>query len=204
VQLPGRGRRLREPLYTRMPALVEGVLQGIKPLLGKPFMFFGHSMGAMLSFELARQLRREKLPLPLHLFVSGRRAVQIPLNDDFTYNLPEPEFIGEISRLNGTPQEVLQHPELLSLILPVLRADFELVQTYEHTAEPPFDFPISALGGLDDHDVPWEQINAWREQTTSSFKLHMVPGDHFFLNTSRGYVLQIINRILRQGNTMPG
>lgn len=196
VQLPGRGKRLREDLARRMQPLAAALAQNIRPFLEKPFVFFGHSLGAMLSFELARALRREHAPLPAHLFVSGRRAVQLPIQDLRTYDLPEDEFIKELDRLNGTPKGVLEHAELLRLLLPTLRADFEVVQTYEYVSEPPFQFPITAFGGLDDDEYSGAQLDAWRDQTTSDFRLYMLPGDHFFLHTERDSILKVINRAL--------
>jgi len=137
-------------------------------------------------------LRREHGPGPVHLFVSGRRAPQVPDPDPPTYNLPEPEFLEELRRLNGTPKAVFEHPELMQLMIPILRADFELVQTYMYLPEPPLDCPISAFGGLQDEDVTREHLEAWRDQTTASFSLQMFPGDHFFLHTAQAFLLQTI------------
>lgn len=196
VQLPGRGKRLREALFKRMQPLVETLSQDIKPFLDKPFAFFGHSLGAMVSFELACSLRRKQERVPVHLFMSGHRAVQLPSEDPRTYDLPEDQFIKELHRLNGTPKEVLENAELLQLLLPTLRADFEVVETYEYVSEPPFQLPITTFGGLDDNEHTWAELNAWRDQTTSVFRLHMLPGDHFFLHTQRDGILRIINREL--------
>lgn len=193
MQLPGRGKRLLERMHTRMATLCEAVFPEIRPLLDKPFMFFGHSMGAMISFELARLLRRERQALPSYLFVSGRRAVQVHEDEPRTYDLPEAEFIQELVRLNGTPPEVLEHRELLQLMLPLLRADFELIHEYQYSPEPPFAFPIMAFGGLGDPEVSRAQLEAWREQTTATFKLHMLLGDHFFIHSAREKILQIMS-----------
>lgn len=184
VELPGRSTRLRESAFTTLGPLVEAVSQAISPYLDKPFAFFGHSMGAIVSFELARHLRRERGALPARLFISGRRAPQIPDDDPPTYNLPEPEFIEELRRLNGTPREILEHPELMQLILPLLRTDFAVCQTYVYTPEPPLNCPISVFGGLQDDPVKRSDLEAWREQTTAAFSLRMFPGDHFFLQTA--------------------
>jgi len=186
LQLPGRGSRLHEAPFTSMTALVEAMSQAILPHLNKPFALFGHSMGAAIGFELARRLRREGggRTQPVKLFVSGRRAPQIPYPPILTYDLPEQDFLEELRRLNGTPLEVLKNPELMELMLPTLRADFSVIQTYTYTAEPPLDCPISVYGGLQDYEVGIEQLEAWREQTTASFSLQMLPGDHFFVNTS--------------------
>lgn len=185
LQLPGRGSRLAEAPFTSMPALVNTVAEVLLPHLDKPFAFFGHSMGAIIGFELARQLRRMAAPQPLHLFVSGRRAPQIPGSDTRTYDLSEPDFLDELHRLNGTPSEVLENPELMELMLPTLRADFTVIQNYTYSVEPPLDSSISTYGGLQDYEVKREQLEAWREQTTACFSLRLFPGDHFFLNTSR-------------------
>lgn len=198
VQLPGRGGRMGEPPFTSMPTLVEAMLPALLPYFNKPFAFFGHSMGAMISFELARQLRRETGREPLKLFVSGQRAPQLPRASAITYNLPEPEFLEELRRLNGTPREVLEHPELMSLLLSLLRADFELVQTYDYQPGAPLNCPISAFGGAQDVDIPRSELDAWREQTTAAFSLQMFPGDHFFLHSSQAMLLQRLSEHLQR------
>src|SRR5262249_55388812 len=151
--------------------------------------FFGHSMGAMISFELARYLRRKHRLSPHHLFVSGRRAPQIPMTEAPSYNLPESGFYEKLRLLNGTPTEVLEQPELMELVLPMLRADFSVVETYAYTTDAPLDCPVTAFGGLQDHRVERGMLEAWREQTTSTFTLRMLPGDHFFLNIEQTLLL---------------
>ena len=198
AQLPGRGARMREQPYTSVTALVEELGVAVRPLLDRPFAFFGHSMGAIIAFELARLLRGEGGAAPAHLFVSGRRAPQIPDADPPTYNLPDAEFIEEVRRLNGTPPEVLEHPELMGLMLPLLRADFQVVDTYRYADGPPLGCPISAFGGLQDFDVTREQLEAWREQTTSGFVRRMFDGDHFFLHRAEPVLLATIARDLHQ------
>lgn len=199
VQLPGRGSRLSEPAYTRMTDLLDAMYDSLFSYISGPFALFGHSMGAVIAFEFARLLRRRHNLLPSHLFVSGRQAPQLPDKDPQTYDLPEPEFIEDLKRLNGTPAEVFEHPELLQLLLPLLRSDFELVQTYSYTEEPPLDCPITAFGGLEDAEAPPEDLKRWGEQTTVSFSLSMLPGDHFFLHGSKDLLLRIISRTLRAG-----
>jgi medium-chain acyl-[acyl-carrier-protein] hydrolase len=198
VQLPGRGNRILDAPFTEMSALVPATAESLLPYLDKPFAFFGHSMGAIISFELTRHLRRENGPQPVALFVSGGRAPQVPDEDPIKYNLPEPEFIEELRRLNGTPPEVLENSELLQLMIPLLRADFSLVETYEYASEPPLKCPIFAFGGLQDVDVKREQLEAWREQTTGHFLLRMFPGDHFFFHTSEAEILRILSLKLGQ------
>jgi len=198
AQLPGRGNRSRETPYNALLPLVQAMTEAIVPHLDKPFAFFGHSMGAMLAFELARQLRERGSLQPVHLFVSGRRAPQIPRTSRVWHDAPEPEFIEELRSLAGTPPEVLAHPELMQLMIPLLRADFSVVQTYTYAPAPPLDCPITAIGGLQDKDANREHLEAWREQTNASFIVRMLQGNHFFLNTERALLLRMIAQELRQ------
>ena len=194
AQLPGCGARIAEPPFTHISAMVESIADGLRPHLGKPFAFFGHSMGAIIGFELARLLRREDSPGPLHLFVSGHPAPQLPVDFRRTYDLPEQELIEELRRLNGTPPEVLAQPELMQLMLPILRADFEVCQTYECSPEPPLDCPVTVFGGTDDGETGRERLEPWREQTTAPFSLMMLPGDHFFLNGAQSQILRVVDQ----------
>lgn len=196
IELPSRGRRIKEPPITRMEPLVRAIAGAIEPLLDKPFCFFGHSMGALVSFELARLLRRERRPQPLHLFVAGATAPQSKDAHPVRFDLPEPEFIDVLRRLNGTPREVLENDELLQFMLPTLRADFELLELYEYADEPPFVFPITAFGGLQDKEVSREDLEGWRVQTAANFILRNFPGDHFFLHQDRSRVLWAMSQEL--------
>lgn len=181
VQLPGRGTRTHEPPFDAVQPLIENLGPAIHPFLQQPFAFFGHSMGATIAFELALYLRREYGLLPSHLFVSGRRAPQIPRDEPPIYNLPHDEFISELRRLDGTPLEVLEHPELMELMMPLLRADFALVDTYNYRPEPPLECGITAYGGMQDQEVSCDELKAWQRQTRSAFRLQMMPGGHFFV-----------------------
>jgi medium-chain acyl-[acyl-carrier-protein] hydrolase len=196
VQLPGRGSRLSEPPFDRLTPLVQAIKPIILRLLDKPFALFGHSMGARIAFELARLLRREENLEPAHLFISGCRAPQLPVEDRAVYGLPEPEFIDELRRLNGTPKEVLENQELMQLMIPLLRADFAVCGTYTYMPEPPLSCPISAYGGRADSEVSRESLEAWREQTASAFNLRLFPGGHFFINTNRPLPLRALSEEL--------
>lgn len=194
VQLPGRENRLLEQPFTQFPPLVSCLAQVLRPYLDTPYAFFGHSMGALISFELARYLRREGQAGNLvHLFVSGHRAPQEPDQDPPTYHLPEPEFLEELRRLKGTPEEVLQNPELLHLLLPLLRADFSLCETYCYIYERPLSCPISAFGGLQDAEVPTATVPSWQKQTGGSFRLRFFAGDHFFLHREQAALIHAIS-----------
>lgn len=196
IRLPGRESRIKEPPTTELSPLIQTLVQILLPYLDLPFAFFGHSMGTLLCFELARQLRRQNSLTPLHLFVSGRRAPQILNPNPSTYNLPDTAFIEELRRYNGTPEAVLQSTELMQLFLPVLRADLTIDEAYVYTPEAPLDLPISAFGGLQDSRTNYDDLAAWRDQTTSTFSLKMFSGDHFFLKTEYYTILQIIFREL--------
>jgi medium-chain acyl-[acyl-carrier-protein] hydrolase len=196
AQLPGRGSRTRETPFTNAYQLVEEMAAAIKPHTDRPFAFFGHSMGAILAFELAHQLRQNYGLEACHLFLSGRGAPQFPDADKKIYQLPEPEFLEELRRLNGTPREVLEHAELMQLLIPILRADFEVCQTYVHTPKPPLNCSITAFGGLQDGDVTREHLAAWRGYTKASFALKMLPGGHFFLNSSEAILLEQLSKEL--------
>lgn len=198
VQLPGRESRLRDQPFDRLGPLIEAAADALGPHFGVPFVFFGHSMGAMIAFELARELRRRGRPLPLHLFVAGRRAPQLPAREEPIHDLPDEEFFEELRRLNGTPEEVLQHAELMRLLTPILRADFAVNETYELTPEEPFDFGISAFGGLGDEEVTREDLAAWQAHTRGRFRLRMLPGDHFFLHSARDLILEAAARDLAE------
>jgi medium-chain acyl-[acyl-carrier-protein] hydrolase len=188
VHLPGRAARLSETPFKDCRQLVKVLADEMISVLPTAFAFFGHSMGALISFELARELRRRGQPGPLALFVSGRPAPQIPDPDPPTFNLPEQEFVAELRRLNGTPKEFLANPELLEVFLPTIRADFELVETHSYEPEEPLACPIYAYGGLLDTSVPAADLKAWKEQTSGAFKVRMFPGDHFYLHSSQDLV----------------
>lgn len=196
IQLPGREDRLREAPFSQLVPLVETLTQVLSPFLDLPFAFFGHSMGAMISFELARHLHALHSSGPALLFVSGCRAPQLAYSGQPLHQLPGAEFMKELRCLNGTPEAVLQNTELMKLLEPILRADFATLETYTYSPGNPLLCPIVAFGGTQDRRVKREHLAAWREQTKVSFKLHMLPGDHFFLNSARIQLLQTIQREL--------
>lgn len=197
VQLPGRGSRYNEAPYASWDALVADTAEAMKDFLDLPFSFFGHSFGALLSFELAHRLRAQSGVAPCHLFVSGCRAPQLPRDSPHIHHLPDERFIEEVGALNGTPREVLENRELLQTVLGTLRADFRLAETYACSAASPLNCPVTAFGGSEDAAGTRDEIEAWRLQTTGPFNYWILPGDHFFIHTSEPMVLQIIAREFR-------
>lgn len=197
IQLPGRANRMTEKPFTNVDPLIEILTEKILPLTSMPFAFFGHSMGAIISYELAVSLMKEANIEPVQLFVSGRSAPHLAAREKITYNLPDAEFVKEIAKLNGTPKEILQNAELLELLFPLLRADFELVETYKFRNHAPLKCPISAFGGSDDEEVSIDDLKAWRRQTVSDFKLNILEGDHFFINHFGNFFTKTISSELR-------
>lgn len=198
IQPPGRGTRLKEPAFTRLAPLVQALAQGLLPLLDKPFAFFGHSLGAVVSFELARQLRKWQWPEPIYMFVSACRAPQLLDHGPIRHTLAEPDFLEELRRLNGTPRAVLEDAELMQLLLPVLRADFAVYETYQYLPEPPLHCPITVFGGLQDFGMRREDLEAWRAQTRAACTLRILPGDHFYLHSAEALLLRALCQELAQ------
>lgn len=198
IQLPGRESRLADPPFTRLQPLVWALAQAIQPYLDMPFVLFGHSLGALISFELARQLRQQHDKSPAHLFVSAYRAPQIPNPDPPIHQLPQAEFVKSLRHLKGTPEAVLQNAELMELFLPILRADFAVHETYVYTSDAPLDCPISAFGGLLDDKTDRHHLAAWHEQTCKAFQLRMFPGDHFFLHSVQKLLLRAVSQDVGQ------
>jgi len=197
VQLPGRDNRLAERPFTRLRDLVEALADALEPNLRAPFTLFGHSMGALVAFELTRELRRRGGPQPLQLFVSACRAPQLPDPDPPIHLLPEPALVEELRRLDGTPGHVFENPELRSLVLPTLRADFSVCETYVHEPEERLAISISAFGGAADNEVSQEQLEGWRAQTSASFGLRIFAGNHFyFLGHARTTFLSALSHDL--------
>lgn len=190
VQLPGREGRWRERPFTEMQPLVESLAQELAPLVDRPFAFFGHSMGALIAFELARHLRRTQGLRPIHLLASAYPAPHRPDRFPPIHHLPEPALLDELRRLNGTLDEILQNRELMTLLLPTIRADCAMCETYVHAVEPPLDCAISAYLGERDPRARYEDVAAWRHHTRRAFAVRVFPGHHFFLHTASAAVMR--------------
>ncbi len=197
IQLPGREERMAEAPVSRIREVANLLATELQPHLGVPFALFGHSMGTLIVFELARALRGIGAPTPVHLFLSAYRAPQIPRTKPPIHNLPQAEFLDELRRLQGMPKEVLDDAELMEFVLPLIRSDFEAIETYEYVEEAPFDVPLSVFGGEDDSDFSYDELEAWRKQTQGVMTLRMFPGNHFFIHAMREPLLQAIAQDLR-------
>jgi len=192
VQLPGRERRLREKPHIRMEALVDDLASVLVPYVDRPFAIFGHSMGSIVGYEVACRLFRDLGVKPLLLAVSARRAPHLPSDRDEDYKLPDDQLCDRLREMKGTPAEVLANPELMQLMLPLIRADFELNDTYDRPDHPPLDCPVSAFGGLKDAEVSREDLEAWSRVSTGAFKQRMFPGDHFYLHSDRPALIRAV------------
>jgi len=201
VQLPGRGKRLLEPSFTRMLSLIEALAKALEPHLSTPFAIFGHSMGALIGFELIRHLRRSYNIQPVYLFVSGSCPPQEIRVEQAIYDLPEQHFIKEVRLRKEIPEEILNQPELLSLVLPALRADFQVFHSYVYTSEPALDCPITAFGGREDASISKTCLKGWRKQTNREFLIKMFDGDHQLSNMPQAELLTAISEKLSPYST---
>lgn len=193
VHLPGREHRLKEKPIDRMSRLVQALERPLLPYLDKPIALFGHSLGALIGFELSRHLRRRYGVQPAHLFISGCNAPQgmqmlAPL-DHLTVALS----LCMLRPTDGPTAPLPNDARLLELMLPTLKADFALCETYSYINEQALDCAISAYGGLQDRMVGCESLESWGKETAGPFTLRLFPGDHFFIHTARSLVLDALS-----------
>jgi medium-chain acyl-[acyl-carrier-protein] hydrolase len=196
VHLPGRESRLADPAISDLEQLAAAASIGLQPFLSRPYAFFGHSMGALIAFELTRRLRQQGRSPPACLAVSAAPGPHVAKVDNPIHALPLPAFLQELKNLNGTPTEVFANSELLELMLPMLRADFCAVENYRYQPDDVLGCPILTFGGASDAQVSRDELEAWREQTTGSFSLKVFPGDHFYFRANRTDLLTHLARDL--------
>src|SRR5215831_12474649 len=184
LQLPGRGTRLGTPALTELTPLVEAIGRAMQPMLDRPSAFFGHSFGALIAFEVAKWLRDRGLPLPALLFASGARAPDAPDEHEPLHGImPDAAFADAVDRrFRAIPAEVLEDEELLALVLPPLRADLTIDESYDYAGAAPLPIDFVAYGGTEDDFVPLPILLQWRAQTSAHFAHRMFSGGHFFLN----------------------
>ena len=199
VQPPGRETRMTEPAFSDMNALVAAVTGEIVPHLTRPYALFGHSMGAVVAFETARRLRAVGAPEPVRLIVSGRRAPHLPDPEPPLHALPDDRFIAELQRrYGGIPAQVLEHRDLLALLLPGLRADLTALERHDHVSGEPLGCPITAFGGTDDPRAGRSELEGWAEHTGGAVTVRQFPGGHFYLQDARQPLLDAIAVALHQ------
>ena len=192
VQLPGRETRIRERPFVELRPLVDALAEALAPWLDRPFAFFGHSAGALIAFELDRTLRGSGEPGPEHLFLSARAAPQLPRTGPTTWDLPHAVLIEDLRKLGGTRDEVLANDELMRPLLQAVRADLAVTERYIFPGGDPVDAPITALAGEDDPRAQPAELEPWRRLTRGQFRLHVLPGGHFFIQTEPVRVTRIV------------
>lgn len=196
VQLPGREDRLADAPCTRLPHLVASLAAVLQPVCDVPYVLFGHSMGAMIAFELAHYLQELGRPLPERLFLSAHPAPHRPRTAPHIHALPDREFLDEVRRFGGTPDALLDDPEFMALAMPLLRADFTLCETYRYVPRPALDVPLTILGGTADRHVPVSDLEGWEQHSRRDTRVRLIEGDHFFVQHARAAVIQAISEDL--------
>lgn len=200
MQLPGRGTRFNEPCLTTLTAVVDNLKNALQPLLDKPFVFFGHSMGALIAYEVCCALYRAQQSLPKRLMLSACSAPHTKGREKALHQLPSEEFWQEIKKINGTPDAVLANTELLELIEPTLRADFHLVydwrQVSSNIQKPILPVYFELFAGKNDPSVTPQQVEEWARYSTYPSTLHCLNGDHFFIHESSAALSGILSKSL--------
>jgi len=197
IQLPGRENRLMETPFSDAREIAKALADVIAPDLDRPYAVFGHSMGALVSFELLRELRERKAREAAHFFASAFRAPQLQNPDPAIHELPDKEFLDELNRrYDAIPAAALESEELLSLILPGVRADTTVCDGYSYVEGDPLPTPISALGGEIDPIVKPDLLEPWKAQTSANFDLTLFQGDHFYLQPLQDELLALVSERL--------
>lgn len=197
VQLPGRETRFNEDPCRRMSDLVTPLARALLPHTDVPLVLFGHSMGALVGFALSRELRRLQAPAPARLIVSSHLAPDQPDYDPPIHDWPHSEFLDAVGRLSGD-SAAMPSEELVELLLPSLRADFELCETYEYTEEAPLECPISAFCGMDDQEITRKDLLEWKKHTRAQLTIDTFPGGHFYWRDNPDALFGSLTRVLRE------
>ncbi len=196
IQLPGRESRYCIPRFDRLPPLLDALLAYLEPWLDRPFFFFGHSLGALIAFETSRRLLAQRIS-PLSLFVAAHRAPDLPPKRPPLAQASDSVLIEALRELQGIPEAVFENGELLQLLLPIIRDDFKIAESYHFNVSQQLSCPISVFGGSDDPWVNEAALDAWRTHTSGAFIRRSFPGRHFFLNTVQKDVLcAMLNQIM--------
>lgn len=197
IQLPGRENRIGESPYLPLSNIVNAIYESLILLPDKPFIFFGHSLGGLIAFEVAKMLVHKKQQLPKYFIVSGHRPPHIASDAKKLHLLPDHEFIHSVNDIyQGINDEILNNQEFLDLLIPRLRADISLTETYHYCESSPLPIPIHALCGQSDPTISPVKMLEWSQHTMGEFSIHVFSGDHFFINTSKPHILKILQQLL--------
>lgn len=192
IQLPGRETRLRERAYTRIEDLVPALAGAMADRLDAEYALFGYSMGALIAFELARELRRRGARPASRLILAAHGSPRLASRRPPIHELPDHAFVRELLTWNGVPAEIAADRDALGFFLPLLRADMTLCERYVYREEPPLDVPIAAFGGRRDADATDTDLAAWAAETTAPCVVRMFDGGHFFLRERRDELLAAV------------
>lgn len=207
VELPGRGRNMSQPLLTNVHDITALMIEEIKYYLDKPFIFFGHSVGSLICFELTKAMREQNLQLPMHLILSGSMAPRTLHKRRHICHFDNAAFSEELKIYNGIPQEVQNEPSLMEMFLPIIKADMSIIENYNYSQNKPLDCNITTITGADDPTVPIKDVKAWESHTSLSCNHYTLDGDHFFVKTALQEVinilLQTINMHFEEDNSDP-
>ncbi|MER9883581.1 alpha/beta fold hydrolase [Mesorhizobium sp. M0118] len=196
LDLPGRGKRSAEGPIRSMDVLVPMVIEALSGYSDRPFIFFGHSMGALVAYEIARSLEKARRPSPFHVVVSAHPPADVPADEPAMYRYPDEKLTDVIRTLGMVPDQALANEELLhDFILPPLRADFELAETYDRSLATPLTAAITAIGGVQDEIINADELDGWRRLTTSRFARIMLDGDHFYTHSMSA---EVVSTLLRE------
>ena len=195
VQYPGREDRLADPLISDMELLVQGICSGLTRYLDKPYILFGHSMGGGIAYELYQMLQRQKLPQPKHLIISSFEAPSRKHRGEL-HKQQDYLLLDELTRLNGTGVNLDSYPELADMVLPLIRNDYTLIETYQpNTKRTPLNIPITLMVGDIDEELQSGDAEAWQQETTKEFQLLTFKGDHFYLTPEKVAVSQALIKL---------
>jgi surfactin synthase thioesterase subunit len=204
VELPGHGRRIREPPHSAATTLVELLIAELgEAFRAGPFAIFGHSLGGLLGFQLTHELLRRGLPRPSRLFLSATRRPKRP-GPYMLHSLPDAALLETLGRLGGAPQEALAHKELMEIMLPVVRADLQVAETWSFEPPGTLEIPVSLLGGTSDPLVPPAEMDGWRAYFSGEVDRHSYPGDHFYLQPQREALLDHLIAAMSSALDAPG
>jgi len=192
IQLPGRENRFSEKRCASLEELLPGLALGLAPYLDRPFVFFGHSLGALVSFELARRLQAAGRSGPLQLIAAAFHGPSLPNEHPILHTLPDDKFTEALLGFDGIPAEVARNRELLDLLAATARSDFQVFETYPYQTGAPLTCPILALGGDQDAFVPQESLDAWARETSAGFEKTILAGGHHFVTGHAAWIARKI------------
>ena len=200
IELAGRGKRIREPFYETVNDALKDMLALIDPYLdGAPYAFWGHSMGSLITFELYHAIIKNEKKEPVHLFVSGRYPPSVTGQSKILHNLPAETFKYEIMNMGGTQNGIFENKELSDIFLPILKADYKLIEEYKYVERNgKINCRITAFTGKEDTLVTQDDMRQWEQHTSNKFELYEFNGGHFFINDHAGEIMEIINRKLKE------